>query len=170
MDDREPVPANAAAARAEEARARLRALSFFVGDFACHGRAYATPMFAAHSVERRIAGAPDLDGVWLSMRFQDRRTRENPTPIRGNWQVGWDADAGTYVALWADNLGRWFSQTSAGWMGDTIEFIGGPAGAGPLVRDAFTRHDERSMTMEVDFGTEGAWRRAIELECIRLPA
>ena len=142
-------------------------LSPFVGTFACKGEAFATPMSKQHEVERTITGRMDLDGFWLFMRFEDQATEVNPAPIRGNWQLTYDAKQRSFAAVWTDNLGRWFPQTSAGWSGDTIGFTG----EFPLnnqtaaVRDSFTRKSEQEMTMTVELRVDGAWMRFLQFDC-----
>jgi len=144
-------------------------LAFFVGTFACDGEARATPMSTAHPMERTITGQIDLDGHWLFMRFLDRTTEDNPTPIRGNWQLTYDARAKGYVAVWTDNLGRWFPQTSAGWKGNTISFAGDFLlnEQKATVRDTFTKKSDSEMLMAVDLQKGGEWTRFIDLNCRR---
>ena len=99
-------------------------LAFFVGTFACDGESRATPLMGPHPIKRTITGRMDLDGFWLFMRLTTRRRSRIETPIRGNWQLIYDHKAANFVAVWTDNLGRWFPQTSRGWAGDTIAFTG----------------------------------------------
>lgn len=142
-------------------------LGFFVGSFACKGETDATPMSAPHPISRTITGRMDLDDFWLFMRFEDKRTTENPTPIRGNWQLIYDAKAKNFAAVWTDNLGRWFPQTSSGWEGDTIAFTGDFVldDKKGTVRDTFIKKSDRDMVMRVDVQTDGVWRRFFQLDC-----
>jgi Protein of unknown function (DUF1579) len=147
----------------------MAGLAFFIGTFACGGKAHATPMSTAHPMERTITGQIDLDGHWLFMRFLDKTTKDNPTPIRGNWQLTYDAKAKGYVAVWTDNLGRWFPQTSAGWNGNIISFAGDFLlnEQKATVRDTFTKKSDSEMLMAVDLQKGGEWTRFIDLNCRR---
>src|SRR5262249_34970856 len=145
----------------------LSQLGFFVGTFECKGDAFQTTMSQPHPVERTILGKMDLDGFWLFMRFEDKDTEVNPMPIRGNWQLGYNAKDKNFQAIWTDNLGRWFPQTSAGWVGDTIAFTGEFSldNQKAAVRDSFTKKSEREMTMTVDIQRGGEWMRFLEFGC-----
>jgi len=147
--------------------AEMSQLAFFAGTFACTGDAFQTPMSQPHPVERTIAGKMDLDGFWLFMRFDDKRTEANRAPIHGNWQLGYDATDKAFVALWTDNLGRWFPQRSAGWQGDTIAFAGEFSlnDRKGSVRDTFTRKSETEMIMTVDVQFGGDWMRLLQFKC-----
>jgi hypothetical protein len=163
----------------KEPAPEMTQLAFFVGTFGCHGTSDATAMSGPHPISRTITGRMDLDGFWLFMRFEDKRTTENPMPIRGNWQIIYDAKDKNFTAIWTDNLGRWFPQTSAGWEGDTIAFtgdfvLGEKKGT---VRDTFTRVGDKQMVMRVDLKADGTtngatngmsngtWRRFFQLDC-----
>jgi hypothetical protein len=137
----------------------LRHLGFFVGTFQCKGEAFKTPMSEPHPDERTIAGKMDLDGFWVYVRFDDKESVANPMPIRGNWQLAYDARERNFVAVWTDNLGRWFPQTSAGWQGNSIAFTGEFTlnGRKAVVRDSFTRNSDFEMSMMVDIRRDGDW-------------
>jgi hypothetical protein len=144
-------------------------LGFFVGTFECRGEAFSTPMSERHPIERTIAGKMDLDGHWLFVRFEDMNTQANPTPIRGNWQLTYDAKEKSFLAVWTDNLGRWFPQTSAGWKDGTIAFTGEFSlnNQKAAVRDVFTRKSEREMIMTVEIRRDGEWMRFLEFNCAK---
>ena len=160
-----PVAATGPALRAPAPE--MAQLGFLVGTFACKGETDATPTSAPHPISRTITGRMDLDDFWLFMRFEDRRTTENPTPIRGNWQLIYDAKAKNFAAVWTDNLGRWFPQTSSGWEGDTIAFTGDFVldDKKGTVRDTFIKKSDRDMVMRVDVQADGVWRRFFQLDC-----
>jgi hypothetical protein len=161
------APAQQAAPRLAQPAPELGQLGFFVGAFACKGEAFRTPLGGPHPVERTIVGKMDLDGFWLFMRFEDKDTDANPMPVRGNWQLAYDARVKTFVALWTDNLGRWFPQVSTGWDRDAIAFTGEFSlnGQKGVVRDTFSKTSERSMTMTVEIQRDGAWMRFLEFSC-----
>jgi len=161
------VPAWAQAPKAPRPAPEMAQLAFFVGTVACDGESRATPLMGPHPIKRTITGRMDLDGFWLFMRFDDDATVENPTPIRGNWQLIHDRKAANFVAIWTDNLGRWFPQTSPGWAGDTIAFTGEFLlnDRKAAVRDIFTRTGENEMKMTVQLETDGHWAPLLDLMC-----
>jgi Protein of unknown function (DUF1579) len=153
--------------RLPQPAAEMRQLEFFNGTFECIGETQATPITTAHVLERTISGRTDLDGLWFFMRFEDKVTKENPMAIRGNWELTFDVTQKQFVALWADNLGRWFPQTSPGWNGNTIVFVGdftlnGKRGS---VRDTFVRTGERVMMMMVDIKMGEEWNQLLKINC-----
>jgi hypothetical protein len=147
-------------------------LGFFIGVFKCIGEALPTLTSDRHPVERTITGKMDLDGFWLFMRFEDENTKENPAPNRGNYQVIYDSSTKGFVAVWTDNRGNWFTQTSTGWKNDVItfteEFFEGNQRK-QVVRDIFTRKSETEMIQVVEIQKKGGeWTRFLELTCRKL--
>jgi len=148
---------------------QLRQLDYLIGTFDCDGEVLATPFSMRHPMQRTLTSKLDLDGHWLFMRIDDVTTAEHPRPIRGNWQITFDQAEDRFVSLWADNLGRWALQTSAGWEGDSVAFVGdalvnGKPGA---VRDTLTRRSADEMHFLVEFQIDGVWTRYLESTCRR---
>jgi hypothetical protein len=161
----------AIAQEAPQPAPEMSQLKFFVGTFKCKGDALPSPVNPSgrRPIERTITSKMDLDDFFLFMRMDDEKTTENPRPIRGNWQLIYDGAEKNFVAIWTDNLGRWFPSTSAGWKNDVITFIGRftlneKTG---VVRDVFTKKNEQEMVMTVDLQSGSSWVPFLELSCRR---
>jgi hypothetical protein len=161
----------AIAQEAPQPAPEMSQLKFFVGTFKCKGDALPSAVNPSgrRPIERTITSKMDLDDFFLFMRMDDEKTTENPSPIRGNWQLIYDGAERNFVAIWTDNLGRWFPSTSAGWKNDVITFIGRftlneKTG---VVRDVFTKKNEQEMVMTVDLQSGSSWVPLLELSCRR---
>jgi hypothetical protein len=152
-----------------EPAAQMRQLDCLVGAWSCRGEVLETPFSTQHSVERAMNAEMDLDGHWLFMLIDERKTAEHPRPLSGNWQMTFDRRAGHFVSLWTDNLGRWAEQSSPGWEGDRLAFTGPttvddrPA----VVRDTLIKNGAGGLGFLVDFQIRGAWFRFMTLTCKR---
>jgi hypothetical protein len=144
-------------------------LKFFLGTFKCKGDALPSPVDPSgrRPIERTITSKMDLDDFFLFMRMDDTKTKENPRPIRGNWQLIYDGKEKNFVAIWTDNLGRWFPQTSVGWQKDVITFTGEFTmnDKKGVVRDVLTKKSEQEMVMTVDLQSGSSWVPFLELTC-----
>ena len=159
----------AAAQGAPQPAPEMSQLKFFVGTFKCNGHALPSTVNPSgrRPIERTITGKMDLDNFFLFMRMDDEKTNENPKPIRGNWQLTYDGNKENFIAIWTDNLGRWFPQTSIGWEKDVIAFTGefmlnDKKG---VVRDTITKKSEREMVFTVDLQSGSSWVPFLELNC-----
>lgn len=152
-----------------EPAAQMRELDYLVGEWSCHGEVLETPFSTRHSVERALNSKMDLDGHWLLMQIDERKTAEHPRPLCGNWQMTFDRKIGVFVGLWTDNLGRWAEQSSPGWEGDNLAFTGPTiVGDSPaVVRDTLIKVGADEMRFLVDFQIHGAGIRFMSLTCRR---
>jgi hypothetical protein len=142
-------------------------LGLFVGTSTCKG-ALGIPPALSHPIERTIAGKKDIDDFWLFMRFEDARTKENPAPLLANYQIIYNPAHRQFEALWNDNLGRWFVQTSQGWRGDTIAFKGKFRVKNQItaIRDLFIRKSETEMVQKAEMQKNGGeWIPILDLTC-----
>jgi hypothetical protein len=159
----------AVAQEAPQPAPEMSQLKFFAGTFKCNGHALPSTVNPGgrRPIERTITSKMDLDNFFLFMRMDDEKTSENPKPIRGNWQLTYDSRNKNFVAIWTDNLGRWFPQTSVGWEKDVIAFTGEFVldNKKGVVRDTLTKKSEREMTFAVDLQSGSSWVRFIELDC-----
>lgn len=83
----------------------------------------------------------DLGGMWISGRVDDLPSKGTPHPFRGVVHMGYDALAKNHVMLWIDNTGGRSTQTSSGWEGDKMVWLGDGVMDGKKLaaRDTFTR-------------------------------
>src|SRR6185369_8425303 len=83
----------------------------------------------------------DLGGMWLSGMAQEAATKENPHAYEAMVHMTYDTAAKNFLTIWVDNLGGWASQTSPGWDGDKMVWLGDGSMAGKKLvsRDTFTK-------------------------------
>jgi hypothetical protein len=110
-------------------------LKSYEGSWVCHG---GTP---AHKSTTSVNIHPDLDGMWLSGHIEEAASKENPHGFKGILHMNYDKVAKNYLMLWVDNFGGWSSQTSSGWDGDKMVWLGSGSMAGKKVdaRDTFAK-------------------------------
>ena len=116
-------------------------LKAFQGAWLCHGNVPAGRYGPARKTASTIKIDGDLDGMWFSGRIGDLPSKGNPHPFKGVVHMGYDALAKNYVMLWIDNTGGRATQTSSGWEGDKMVWLGDGSMEGKKIaaRDTFTR-------------------------------
>jgi hypothetical protein len=79
--------------------------------------------------------------MWISGQVEEAAAKDNPHPYKGMMHMTYDAAAKNFMMLWVDNLGGWATQTSPGWVGDKMVWLGSGSMAGKKVtaRDTFTK-------------------------------
>src|SRR5690349_17173143 len=70
MDMPKPAPEVAAAAKA------------LLGTWKCSGKAFASPMGPEHKIEGSITWKQDLDKFFLVGTYAEKKTKENPAPVK----------------------------------------------------------------------------------------
>jgi hypothetical protein len=116
-------------------------LKAYQGSWVCSGNVPAGPYGPARKTATAIKIDSDLDGMWLSGRIGDVPSRGNPHPFKGVVHMTYDAGAKNYLMLWIDNSGGRATQTSSGWDGDKMVWLGDGTMEGKKIaaRDTFTR-------------------------------
>jgi len=116
-------------------------LKAYQGSWLCHGNVPAGPYGPARKTTTAIKIDGDLDGMWLSGRIGDEASKENPHPFKGVVHMTYDTTARNYLMLWIDNTGGRASQTSSGWEGDKMVWLGDGSMDGKKIaaRDTFAR-------------------------------
>ena len=92
-------------------KTEIEPLAFFVGQWSCDGEFTASKK----PISSHIAAAPDLDGAWLALRWDDN----DPNVFHALELWGFDKTAKRFTNHTHDNFGgvRFFN--SPGWDGDT---------------------------------------------------
>jgi hypothetical protein len=95
-------------------------------------------------------------GFWIRTRTAEQDSPDNPNPLTATYLWGYDPEAGRFSADWFDSNGGRATQTSAGWEGDRLVFVGQMTYGGYrfALRDTFTRRgdDAYHHLGEVDLG------------------
>lgn len=136
----------------------LAQLKAFQGSWLCHGNVPAGPYGPARKTATTIKIDGDLDGMWFSGRIGDLPSKGNPNPFKGVVHMGYDALAKNYVMFWIDNTGGRATQTSPGWEGDKMVWLGEGSVDGKKVgaRDTFTRKGADFQHLG-EFQLDGKW-------------
>jgi hypothetical protein len=123
---------------------RLAELGFFLGSWEGIGEFHATPFGAQKAIDMRVTGSAEERGQWLMVRTEELATGENSTPLTARYLWGYDAAAQEFTAEWFDSNGGRATQRSAGWIDDTLVFLGAMTVGGFTVplRDSFTRRGD----------------------------
>ena len=149
--------------------AELSALKYFLGDFNCTGKAFASEMGPEHATKATVKVKMDMNGFFVSGRYEEMKTAENKMPVKAAFVWGWDAMAKKLAATSQDSFGGMFTQTSSGWEGDKLAFTGdavwGTEKTG--VRDTFTKKSENELVHLGEMQMKGQWTSLDEETCTR---
>jgi hypothetical protein len=139
------APAAAAPAGPPSPAAEMAQLKLFSGNTHCSGKQSASQFGPEHPTQSVVHGRPDLNGFWMTLRYNERKTKENPYPFHALYQIGYDSAAKQYVLVEVDNFGGHATATSSGWDGDKLVFTGDYAFAGGKIvaRDTFTKAGDK---------------------------
>ncbi|MGB8325979.1 MAG: DUF1579 family protein [Steroidobacteraceae bacterium] len=118
-------------------------LKGYEGSWVCHGNVPEGPLGPAHKSTTYLKIHGDLDGMWLSGRIDEAASKENVRPFRGMLHMTYDTTAKDFLMLWVDNTGGWAMQSSSGWEGEKMVWLGDGSMGGKKItgRDTFTRQE-----------------------------
>jgi hypothetical protein len=116
-------------------------LKSYEGAWVCHGSVPEGPLGPAHTSTTKVTIHSDLDGMWLSGRIEEAASQANPHPFKALVHMGYEAGAKTFQMIFVDNTGGSATQTSPGWEGDKMVWLGDGSMAGKKIsaRDTFTK-------------------------------
>jgi len=143
-------------------------LKTFDGTFACTGQNPASPLGAAHKTEATVQGKTDLNGHWYIVRYEEKKTAENPTPVMAQLSWRYDATQKKFVGTCMDSFGGSCQGTSTGWQADTLVFTGeATMGAEKIPsRDTFTRKGT-TITHKGELQLAGNWTVTDDETCVK---
>jgi hypothetical protein len=139
--------------------AQMDQLKAFLGTWTCSGNQGDSLFGSAHPVQSAVTGKADLGGFWVQVRFEEQKTAENDHPATGVYSYSYNPTAKQFVAIWTDSLGGWGTQTSAGWLGDTLVLVGDYDVAGQKIgaRDTFQRTSAGIVSHLSELQVQGQW-------------
>jgi hypothetical protein len=116
-------------------------LSAYEESWVCRGDVPEGPMGPAHKSTTAVKIHNDLDGMWLSGRIDEAASKENRHPFKGVVHMSYDAGAKNFQMIFVDNTGGWATQSSSGWEGDKMVWLGDGAMGGKKIsaRDTFSK-------------------------------
>jgi hypothetical protein len=142
--------------------AELSQLRTFVGTWTCDGKSPAVQGAPERRVRATVKIAPDLDGFWYSVRYEEAESGG----LRGQAYWGYDPAARHFVETAIDNAGGVGSSTSPGWQVDRFVWTGDVVleGSRTSVRDTFSKRGPEilhSSEAEID----GKWTLVLQETC-----
>jgi hypothetical protein len=163
-DDKKP-----AAPAMPKPAAELAQLKYFVGEWSCTGKGFASEMGPEHATKATVKIKMDMNGFFVSGRYEEMKSPENKMPVMAAFVWGWDSVAKKIAATGQDTFGGMFTQTSSGWEGDKIVFSGDALWGSDKtgVRDTFTKKGENEVVHLGEMQMKGQWTSLDEETCKR---
>lgn len=145
----------------------LAQLKFFAGKWQCTGTGYMEGK--GHPIAAMVHADWDLNGFFMSLRYEEKKTAANPMPITAVEHWGYSDQRKILFAGQIDSLGGHGTQGTGGWEGDTLVWMGEThlMGATLPSRDTFVRHGDDEVTHVGELQQNGAWVKQDEQSCHR---
>jgi hypothetical protein len=148
----------------------LAQLNFFAGSWQCAGTGYMDGK--GHPTGARVTMGWELNGYFMSLRYEEQKTDVNPMPLTAVEHWGYGDELKKLVAGQVDSMGGYGTQASAGWEGDKMVWVGDVHMMGTKMpsRDTFVRHGDNEVTHLGELQQNGAWIKQDEERCYKLAA
>lgn len=145
----------------------LDQLKYFVGSWECTGMGYVPN---AHPTTARVKMDWDLNGFFINLRYEERKTDANPLPLTAVEHWGYSENQKKLVAGQIDSFGDFGTQATAGWEGDRLVWMGemNRMGAKVPTRDTFVKKGENEVTHLGESQDKGVWTKEDEESCRRV--
>jgi hypothetical protein len=139
-------------------------LQYFAGTWRCTG---ASTMGKGHATTATATLAWELNGFFLNVRYQEKKTPVNPMPLTAVEHWGYSDELKKLVAGQVDNYGGYGTQATSGWEGDTMVWTGDYHSMGTKMpsRDTFVKKSEHELTHLGEVQMNGAWTKQDEETC-----
>ena len=140
-------------------RSALQDLAFFVGKWQANGTFFATPTSPQKPIAMTTDVTFELGGHWLVQRTEEQPTPENPSPLSVIYIWGYDLTSQQFIASWFASNGGRATQTSSGWNGDQLVFLGEMTIAGQTfpLRSTFIKKGENTFYYLGEVYFNGKW-------------
>lgn len=147
----------------------LRQLDFMVGTLRCSGTAFATPDMPEHATSAEVVSKWDDSGYWLAATYTEKKTAENPKPIRFTGFFGYDPGMKKLIVSGVDNMGGYSSGSSDGMSGDAVVFTGPWHMQGMTFngRDTFRKLGNGRLSHTGEIEQDGKWVKVGEETCTK---
>jgi hypothetical protein len=147
--------------------AQLDQLKFFVGNWKCSGKQFATPMFGPeHPFTGSASARLVAEGFWQEFTYEEKKSKDHPGFVLvGLW--GYDAAGKRFIRSAGSSMGGWDSATSVGFNGDKMVWTGdlaAPTGRMPF-RQTFTKKSEKEWSSRFELNSQGNWVPLSEVTC-----
>jgi hypothetical protein len=146
----------------------LDQLKFFAGNWQCAGTGYLEGK--GHPTSATVAMGWDLNGFFMSLRYEEKKTGVNPMPVTAVEHWGYSDELKKLVSGWVDSMGGYGTKATAGWEGDAMVWVGDVHMMGTKMpsRDTFIRHGDNEVTHRGEVQQNGAWIKQDEETCYRV--
>ena len=161
------APKLAAAPAAPKPAPEVDRLKYFVGSWHCEGIDFASPLGPEHPMVETVTAKTDLDDFWVIQRVTEKKTKENQNPLDGIYAWTYDPGQKKFVATWNDNTGGWATQSSKGWEGDKLVFLGEYASGSRKMaaRDTYTKKSDQELVHSFEIKSKHGWKKVDEETC-----
>ncbi|HEV3075720.1 MAG TPA: hypothetical protein VHB47_14960, partial [Thermoanaerobaculia bacterium] len=124
----------------------------------------------AHPTSATVNMGWDLNGFFMSLRYEEKKTGVNPMPVTAVEHWGYSDELKKLVAGHVDSMGGYGTETTAGWEGNTMVWVGDDHMMGMRVpgRDTFVKHGDNEVTHLGEIQQNGAWIKQDEESCYRV--
>ena len=148
----------------------MESIKWMLGNWKCNGTAAVNAMNPKeHKFTSTAKAKMDLDNFWVSIRYEEKKSKEHPMAAKVNIYWSYDGSQKKWVALMADNMGGWSSGTSPGWQGEKMEWAhdGMMPGMGKFQgRETFTKKSDRELIQKFEMNMgKGGWMTVGENVC-----
>ena len=146
----------------------LDQLKFFAGNWQCAGTGYVEGK--GHPTSATVNSGWDLNGFFMSIRYEEKKTGVNPMPVTAVEQWGYSDELKKLVAGHVDSMGGYGTEATAGWEGDAMVWVGDDHMMGTRMpgRDTFVKHGDNQVTHLGELQQNGAWIKQDEETCYRV--
>jgi len=146
----------------------LDQLKFFAGNWQCAGTGYVEGK--GHPTSATVNMGWDLNGFFMSLRYEEKKTGVNPMPVTAVEHWGYSDELKKLVAGHVDSLGGYGTEVTAGWEGNTLVWVGDDHMMGMRIpgRDTFVKHGDNEVTHLGEIQQNGAWIKQDEESCYRV--
>jgi hypothetical protein len=132
------------------------------GKWKCEGKRMEggeEPLSATVEIKR------ELEGAWYLVRYEQKKTKSNPTPFVGMAFWGYDQMAKQFLSMWVESSGGRVNATSTGWQGDIWTWTG-EISKDKKSRDVITKKSAKEISVRSEVSAKpGEWTAATEMTC-----
>ncbi|HEV8320787.1 MAG TPA: DUF1579 family protein [Myxococcota bacterium] len=141
-------------------------LKWFVGTWKCTGKMEASPMGPAHAVEGTMTTKATWGGLYYEGNWAEKKTKENPFPMKGRSTSGYDLMGKVYTMTWISSFGEQMLAMSKGWEGDKWSWTAeGAMGPGSKWTETDTKVSDKEFTLSFDMTMGGKTTPAGSMTC-----
>jgi hypothetical protein len=141
----------------------------FLAAAICSGQVEDSPFGPGHPTQGQMQAALAAGGFWVQVRYQEKKTRDNPQAVSAEERWSYDPALKKFVALLWDGYGGYGTGSSPGWEGDSFVWTGEVAMNGQRVpyRQTFTREQGGAIAETWEMQLNGAWAKINSSSCKR---